>query len=84
LDEPAVQQRLGEDPELRALWRDPAVRQGLTDAEAMMIGMSKLMELVRRLTEDPAVRTRIDAAPTLRELWSDPDVRHHFERSVHH
>jgi hypothetical protein len=45
-------------------------------APEMIVGMSKLLELVRILVDDPAVQVRIEADAALRELWSDPGVRH--------
>jgi hypothetical protein len=84
LADPAVQDRVREDPALREMWSDPAVRHYVTSMPVMMTGMEKLMELVRLLLEDPAVRTRIQADPTLREMWAEAGVRQHIQRGTHH
>jgi hypothetical protein len=84
LADPAVQDRVREDPALREMWSDPAVRQHVTSMPVMMTGMENLMELVRLLLDDPAVSTRIQADPTLREMWNEPGVRQHIQRDARH
>lgn len=84
LADPAVQERVRQDPALREMWSDPAVRQHVTSMPDMMDGMQKLMELVRLLVEDPAVRARIQADPALREMWGEAGVRQHIQRGAHH
>jgi hypothetical protein len=79
LEDPAVQQRIQEDSELREMWNDPAVRQHVARAPEMMAGMAKLLELVRGLTEDASVQRAIQADPELRELWSEPGVRQRIQ-----
>jgi DTW domain-containing protein YfiP len=82
LEDTAVQRRVQQDPELRAMWSDPAVRQYVTAMPERATGMARLMELVRLLTEDSAVLDRIRADPALRELWSRPGVRQHIQPSA--
>jgi hypothetical protein len=88
LEDPAVQRRIQQDPELRGMWSDPAVRQHVTAPHGMTGGMTggmtKVMELVRLLTEDPAVRARIQADPGLREMWSESAVRRQIQDGPRH
>jgi hypothetical protein len=79
LAEPAVQERIREDPELREMWGDPGVRHHVTMVPEMVAGMASLLELVRVLAEDPAVQRRILAEPALRDLWSEPGVRERIQ-----
>jgi hypothetical protein len=79
LEDPVVQQRIQQDPELRAMWHEPGVRQHAAMAPQMMAGMAKLLELVHALSEDPAVQRRIQADAELRELWSEPGVRQRIQ-----
>jgi hypothetical protein len=84
LEDPAVQRRIQQDPELRGMWSDPAVRQHVTAPHGMTSGMTKVTELVRLLTEDPAVRARIEADPQLREMWGEPAVRQQIRQRTPH
>lgn len=74
-----MQQRIQQNPELRELWSESAVRHHATMAPEMMAGMAKLLELVRTLILDPAVQRRIQSDPELRDLWSELGVRQRIQ-----
>jgi hypothetical protein len=75
LEDPEVRQHVQQDPELREMWSDAAVRGPVENAPGMMAAMQRLMELTRGLVSDPAVQARIEADPELRALWADPGTR---------
>lgn len=79
LEDPAVMQRIQQNPDLREMWGDPAVSSALRPAPETSDPMAKLLELVRALTADPAVQDRIQEDATLRRLQSHPSVRQRIQ-----
>jgi stalled ribosome alternative rescue factor ArfA len=80
LEDPAVRQRVEQDPRLRAAVNDPAVQGHIAASTAREAGMAGLYEIVSNLLSDPAVQARVQADPVLQALWADPAVRQHIEQ----
>lgn len=83
-NDPDVMQRIQEDPELREMWVDPAVRSGVRAAPPTTDPIAKLLELVRAVTVGPALQQRIHEDPALRQFQSQPSVRQRIQSSGHH
>lgn len=81
LADPDTQQRIAENPVLRQLWEDAAVRDQVNEVTDAAMAHEPLMELARSLVADPGVQRRIRADSALRALWADSSVRRHILRT---
>lgn len=80
LEDPAVRERVEQDPQLRAGMNDPAVHRHVSAGATVEQGMPGLFEIVASLLADPPVQAKVKADPTLQRLWADPAVRQQIEQ----